>query len=63
MTTARLCIVCQQRPREVPDRNCSPGRPIKRVCRQCHMKRIKTDLTRILDLAAECDRIKKLETP
>lgn len=58
----KLCIVCNERPREVPDRNCMPGRPIKRVCRQCHGERLRGDLNRILELAAECDRLKNLYT-
>lgn len=42
-----LCIVCRERPAEVPDRN-RPGRPIKRVCKECHAKRLQDDLRRII---------------
>jgi len=55
------CIICNTRPREVPDRNCMPGRPIKKVCRECHTERIRGDLRRILDLAAECDRMREID--
>lgn len=52
------CIVCGVRPREVPDRNRMPGRPIKLVCRQCHSERLRGDLQRIFALANECDRMR-----
>lgn len=42
--TKKLCIVCGERPREVPDRNKQFGRPIERVCRQCHAHRLAGDL-------------------
>lgn len=39
----RSCILCRQRPAAVPDRN-RPGRPVKRICRECHAERIANDL-------------------
>lgn len=41
--TRRPCRICRERPAEVPDRNVQ-GRPIKRVCRQCHAERLRGDL-------------------
>jgi pimeloyl-ACP methyl ester carboxylesterase len=41
------CIVCHEREARVPDRN-RPGRPIKRVCRECHAARLTGDLTALL---------------
>lgn len=54
-----LCIVCHERPACVPDRNAiNPGRPVKRVCRECHAKRLMDDLEVILKLhdGEECWR-------
>lgn len=39
----RMCIVCHKRPPAVPDRNVM-GRPIKRVCLECHGERLRGDL-------------------
>jgi hypothetical protein len=39
----KLCVICSKRPAEVPDRE-RMGRPIKRVCRQCHAGRLVGDL-------------------
>ena len=39
----RMCIVCHKRPPAVPDRNVM-GRPIKRVCLECHGERLRMDL-------------------
>jgi hypothetical protein len=39
----RLCILCGQRPAEVPDRE-RMGKPIKRVCTKCHRERLAYDL-------------------
>ena len=44
----KLCIICRQRPAEVPDREVM-GRPIKKICKQCHAKRLQNDLNVILD--------------
>ena len=43
----RLCIVCRERLAELPDRN-AMGRPIKKVCRQCHSDRLQNDLKRVV---------------
>jgi hypothetical protein len=43
----KLCILCELRPREVPDRE-AMGRPIKRVCSECHRARLRGDLQKIL---------------
>lgn len=43
----RPCIICHTRPAEVPDRT-RMGRPIKRVCRECHAERLRGDLEKIL---------------
>jgi hypothetical protein len=37
------CVLCLRREATVPDRN-RPGRPVKRVCSQCHAKRLAGDL-------------------
>jgi len=42
-----LCIVCHNRPAQIPDRD-KPGRPIKRICRECHVKRLQGDLKQIM---------------
>lgn len=44
----RLCIVCHKRPPEVPDRSAA-GKPVKRVCLECHGKRLADDLRRIAE--------------
>lgn len=49
MSTPKLCIVCGLRKAEVPDRE-TMGRPIKRVCRECHRGRLAGDAERILAL-------------
>lgn len=51
----KKCSICHIRPAEVPDRNIQ-GRPIKRICKQCHIERLKGDLGRIL---GNYDRNKK----
>jgi len=43
----KLCILCRDGPREVPDRN-AMGRPIAKVCRKCHAARLTGDLADIL---------------
>ena len=43
-----LCIVCHERKAELPDRE-RMGRPIKRVCRQCHSDRLRGDMVKILE--------------
>lgn len=44
-----LCIVCRERKAVVPDRE-RMGRPIARVCRECHAERLRDDMRKILDL-------------
>lgn len=44
---ARRCELCRRRPAAVPDRY-RMGRPIKRICRQCHAGRLRGDLAGIL---------------
>lgn len=43
----KLCKLCKKRPAEIPDRNIQ-GRPIKSICKQCHVERIKQDMARIV---------------
>ena len=43
-----LCVVCHTRKAEVPDRE-RMGRPVKRVCRECHAERLRGDVERILE--------------
>jgi hypothetical protein len=42
-----LCILCNERPAVLPDRE-RMGKPIKRVCRECHASRLRGDLVEIL---------------
>ena len=46
---SRLCVVCNKRPAAVPDRN-QMGRPILRVCRECHAERLRGDLAYVMKL-------------
>ena len=41
------CILCHTKEAEVPDRE-RVGRPIKRVCRECHSDRLRGDMASIL---------------
>jgi hypothetical protein len=41
------CVVCHTRPATLPDRE-SMGRPIKRVCHECHAQRLIEDLKAVL---------------
>lgn len=43
----KLCVVCQKNKPRVPDINIQ-GRPIKRVCLDCHGRRLQGDLSIIL---------------
>jgi len=43
----KLCIICKQRKATVPDRE-RMGRPILRVCSECHRERLRDDLSKIL---------------
>ena len=47
MAKKRMCIICREHPAELPDRN-AMGRPIKKVCRECHRDRLRDDLRRIM---------------
>lgn len=53
MTTPKVCKICRRRKPEIPDRN-RPGRPIKRLCRPCHVLRLIADLDYCYEL--ELDR-------
>lgn len=44
----KTCILCGKNPRELPDRNIQ-GRPIKRVCRECHAGRLRGDIVTVLE--------------
>lgn len=44
----RLCILCKERPAEVPDRQ-TQGRLINQVCRKCHRERLRGDLRRVVE--------------
>jgi hypothetical protein len=39
----KLCELCGLRRAELPDRN-RMGRPIKRLCRECHAERLVGDM-------------------
>lgn len=45
---SKLCVLCRKRPAAVPDRNVM-GRPIRRVCRECHSGRLQGDLRTVLN--------------
>lgn len=49
------CIVCRTRPAQVPDRE-RLGRPIKRVCRECHAARLRGDAKKVADFYAKEER-------
>ena len=44
---AKMCELCKTRPATVPDRNCM-GRPINRVCSDCHAARLRGDLINVV---------------
>lgn len=44
----KICIICKERPATVPDRE-RMGRPIKRLCRQCHAARLQGDIRLIFE--------------
>lgn len=52
MTKMRLCIICKKRPAIVPDRE-RMGRPIPRVCRECHAGKLRGDLEHIMAVEAK----------
>ncbi len=39
----KMCEICGKNPAEVPDRE-RMGRPINRICGECHAKRLKMDI-------------------
>lgn len=43
----KMCEICGKNPAEVPDRE-RMGRPINRICGECHAKRLKTDMAQSL---------------
>ncbi len=45
----KMCIVCHVNLAELPDRN-RMGRPVKRVCKECHAERLKQDFENIVVL-------------
>lgn len=47
MAKVKLCIICRKQPALVPDRE-RMGRPIKRICRECHAARLAGDVRKIL---------------
>lgn len=46
MMTKKLCVICKTRPATVPDRN-RPGRPINRLCSECHATRLQEDFVKL----------------
>lgn len=48
MSKQRMCILCGKGPAEVPDRE-RLGKPIKRVCVECHGERLWRDFARIME--------------
>ncbi len=51
----KLCEVCRVNPATVPDRE-RMGRPIKRVCSECHADRLRGDWAVIMEKRAEAQR-------
>lgn len=47
----KKCELCGIHPAAVPDRE-RMGRPINRVCRECHRRRLQGDFRRILEARA-----------
>ncbi len=43
------CVVCREREAVLPDRE-RMGRPVKRICRECHAERLIGDLKHCLDV-------------
>ena len=44
----KICEACGVNPATVPDRN-RMGRPIKRICRECHSKRLAGDVVAVFE--------------
>jgi hypothetical protein len=51
MSKKPICRICHLNVATVPDRDI-PGRPIKRLCSECHAERLRGDLRRILPPSA-----------
>lgn len=45
----KRCELCDERPAAVPDRN-RMGRPIKRICRECHAARLRGDIQYVMEV-------------
>lgn len=45
----KLCEICKEKPATLPDRE-RMGRPIKRICHDCHALRLQGDVKKILEL-------------
>lgn len=41
-----MCTICKKNPATVPDRE-KMGRPINRICTNCHGNRLKGDIKRV----------------
>ena len=52
----KLCLLCKKNHAQVPDRNMM-GRPIKRLCRECHRERLREDLEYIKKLRERCKKM------
>jgi hypothetical protein len=53
MAKKKLCIICHAREAAVPDRCAQPGRLTLRVCSECHSKRLRGDMAKVLKQAAQ----------
>jgi hypothetical protein len=49
----KMCEICGKNPATVPDRE-RPGRLINRICKSCHMLRLRGDMDHILELHKKC---------
>ena len=45
----KMCEVCHKNTAEVPDRE-RMGRPINRICRECHAKRLRGDMGVVVEV-------------
>ena len=54
----KLCELCHVRAAVLPDRE-RTGRPIKRICRECHSVRLTGDLREILELDRKSAEMRK----
>ena len=44
--STKKCEICGQRPATVPDRD-RPGRPVNRICSECHRDRLAADIAAV----------------